>query len=63
MELIEWLQKRSSLNIFIIKCQVVLGFEITDIISFGCEKSISSMLDGQYFQKRLSSGQGFSINT
>ena len=38
MELIEWLQKISILNIFILKCQVLLGFEITDIISFECEK-------------------------
>ena len=38
MELIEWLQEISNLNIFILNCQFVLGFEITDIISFECEE-------------------------
>ena len=38
MEPIEWLQKIRILNIFSIKCQVLVAFEITDIISFGCEK-------------------------
>ena len=38
MELIEWLQQISISNIFILKCQVLLGFEITEIINFECEK-------------------------
>ena len=46
---------------FILKCQVLLGFEITDIISFECQ-SISSIFDGRYFQNGLSCGQCFSIN-
>ena len=41
MELIEWLQKIRILNIFILKSQVLLGFEITDIISFECEQANS----------------------
>ena len=63
MELIEWLLKISILNIFILKCQVLSGFEIADIISFECEKGIWSIFDGRYFQNGLSSGQYFSINT
>ena len=38
MERIEWFHKISILNIFILKYQVLLGFETTDIISFECEK-------------------------
>ena len=38
MELIEWLQQISILNIFILKCQVLLGFEIIEIINYECEK-------------------------
>ena len=64
MELIEWLQKISILNIFIINCQVLLGFEITDTISFGCEKEHFKYIWRPIFPKKcLSSGQCFSINT
>ena len=63
MELIEWLQQISISNIFILKCQVLLGFEITEIINFECEKSIWSIFDDRYIQNGLSSGQCFSIST
>ena len=36
MQLTEWVQRISILNIFFeqLKCQVLLGFKMTDIISF-----------------------------
>ena len=53
MELIEWLQKISILNIFILKCQVLLGFEITDIISFECEKEHFKYIWRQIYPKQF----------
>ena len=53
MELIEWLQQISILNIFILKCQVLLGFEITAIINFECEKEHLKYIRRPIYPKRF----------
>ena len=53
MELIEWLQQISILNIFILKCQVLLGFEITEIINFECEKEHLKYIRRPIYPKRF----------
>ena len=59
MELIEWLQQISISNIFILKCQVLLGLEISEIINFECEKDHLKYIRRPIYP----SGQCFSINT
>ena len=53
MELIEWLQQISILNIFILKCQVLLRFEITEILNFECEKEHLKYIRRPIYPKRF----------
>ena len=63
MELIEWLQQISILNIFILKYEVLLGFKSLRSSILNVKKSIWTIFDDRYIQNGLSSGQCFSINT
>ena len=63
MELIEWLQQISILNIFILKCQDLLGFEITEIFNFECEKEHLRYIRRPIYPKLFVKWSMFSINT